>query len=60
MIDNLVNIFLKKVLFRFHIWEKKKFEGDPPLLSGITFIVVCVLLNKLNSYFCIALIILKC
>ena len=26
---------------------KKKFEGDPPLLSGITFIVVCVLLNKL-------------
>ena len=39
---------------------KKKFEGDPPLLSGITFIVVCVLLNKLNSYFCIALIILKC
>ena len=36
MIDNSVNIFFNKILFRFYVW-KKKFEEDPPLLPGIHF-----------------------
>ena len=36
MIDNSVNIFFNKILFRFYVW-KKQFEEDPSLLSGIHF-----------------------
>ena len=37
MIDNSINIFFNKVLFRFYVWKKKKFEEDPPLLPSIHF-----------------------
>ena len=47
MINNSIDIFFNKVLFKFHMWEKKKkFERDPPLLLSIHF-CYCVLLNKL-------------
>ena len=36
MIDNSINIFFNKVLFRFYVW-KKKFEEDLSLLPGIHF-----------------------
>ena len=52
MIDNSVDIFFSKILFRFHVWEKKKFEGDPSLLLGIHFCYcVCVAQQIINSLY---------
>ena len=47
-----VDIFFNKVLFRFHVWKKKKFEGDPLLLLGIHFYCyVCVAQQIINSLY---------
>ena len=49
MIDNFVNIFFNKVLFRIPEWKKKKegLKGTLHYYQVLTFAVVCVLLNKL-------------
>ena len=50
--NNSVDIFFNKVLFRFHVWKKKKFEGDLPLLSGIHFCCcVCLAQQIVNSLY---------
>ena len=44
--DNSVNIFFNKVLFRFHVW-KKKMKGTLHYCQVFTFAVMRMLLNKL-------------
>ena len=45
-IDNSVDIFINKVLFRFHVW-KKKLKATLHYCQVFTFVVVYVLLKKL-------------
>ena len=48
MIDNFVNTFFNKVLFRFYVW-KKKFEEDPLLLPSIRFYSwFCVVVRNID------------
>ena len=44
--NNSVDIFFNKVLFRFHVW-KKKLKATLHYCQVFTFAVVRVLLNKL-------------
>ena len=49
--NNSVDIFFNKVLFRFHVW-KKKIKGDSPLLPGIHFCCcVCIAQQIINSLY---------
>ena len=49
--NNSVDIFFNKVLFRFHVW-KKKIKGDSPLLPDIHFCCcACVAQQIINSLY---------